>query len=127
LSILIEMNIIFFIHVLLFLVMIVIPFTADEVILSLYSLLIPFLFFHWATNDDTCALTEIEMKLTGNKKEDTFFGRLVGPIYKLDNTTSGLIPKFLFLGLWLFVQHRLKRIPYAERVDLSGIFSKLYK
>ena len=121
------MNIIFFVHVLLFLAMIVIPFVGDEVTLSLYSLIIPFLFFHWATNDDTCALTEIEMKLTGNKKEDTFFGRLIGPIYKLDNTTSGLIPKFLFLGLLLFVQHKLKRIPYAERVDLSGIFSKLYK
>ena len=52
--------------------MLVIPFMKNKQNLEFYSLLVPFIFFHWSVNDDTCALTQMEMAVTGNKKEETF-------------------------------------------------------
>lgn len=75
--------------------------------LEFYSILIPFLFFHWSVNDDTCALTQAEMYMTGKHKDETFMGRLVGPIYKMPDTEVNKLTKSLFFMLWTFVQYRL--------------------
>jgi len=104
------MNIIFFIHLILFIAVLTIPFMKDTQMLEMYSILIPFIFYHWSVNDDTCALTQMEMYVTGNSKEETFFGRIMGPIYKMDDTDANNLLKTLMFGLWLFVQYRLGRI-----------------
>ena len=104
------MNIIFFIHLVLFMAVLVIPFLKNTQLLEMYSILIPFIFYHWSVNDDTCALTQMEMYVTGNSKEETFFGRIMGPIYKMDDTDANNLLKTLMFGLWLFVQYRLGRI-----------------
>jgi hypothetical protein len=104
------MNIIFFIHLVLFMAVLVIPFLKNTQLLEMYSILIPFIFYHWSVNDDTCALTQMEMYVTGNAKEETFFGRIMGPIYKMDDTDANNLLKTLMFGLWLFVQYRLDRI-----------------
>ena len=52
------MNIIFWIHLVFLIAIIVVPFTNDRRNLEFYSILIPFLFYHWSVNDDTCALTQ---------------------------------------------------------------------
>jgi len=62
------MNIIFYIHLLLFLAVLIVPFLKNKELLELYSILIPFIFYHWSVNDDTCALTQMEMYVTGNSK-----------------------------------------------------------
>ena len=49
--------------------MIVVPFMKNKQNLEFYSSLVPFIFFHWSVNDATCALTQMEMAVTGNKKE----------------------------------------------------------
>ena len=59
--------------------MLVVPFMKNKQNLEFYSLLVPFIFFHWSVNDDTCALTQMEMVVTGNSKDETFFGRVMGP------------------------------------------------
>ena len=41
--------------------MLVVPFMKNKQNLEFYSLLVPFIFFHWSVNDDTCALTQMEM------------------------------------------------------------------
>jgi len=107
------MNIIFFIHLVLFMAVLVIPFLKNTQLLEMYSILIPFIFYHWSVNDDTCALTQMEMYVTGNSKEETFFGRIMGPIYKMDDTDANNLLKTLMFGLWLFVQYRLGRIDLA--------------
>ena len=76
----------------------------------MYSLLVPFIFYHWSVNDDTCALTQMEMYVTGNNKDETFFGRIVGPIYKMEDTDANNLLKTVMFGLWLVVQYRLGRI-----------------
>jgi len=58
-------------------------------------------------NDDTCALTQAEMFVTGKHKEETFMGRLVGPIYKMEDNEVNKLTKTLFFALWAFVQYRL--------------------
>jgi hypothetical protein len=104
------MNIIFFIHLVLFGAVLVIPFLKNTQLLEMYSILIPFIFYHWSVNDDTCALTQMEMYVTGNSKEETFFGRIMGPIYKMDDTEANKLLKTVMFCLWLFVQYRLGRI-----------------
>lgn len=103
------MNIIFWIHLILFIIVLIIPFTNNKRSLEFYSILIPFLFFHWSVNDDTCALTQAEMYVTGQKKEETFIHRVVSPIYKMDDTHSNNLTKTLFFALWGIVQYRLGR------------------
>ena len=104
------MNIIFFIHLVCFLTLLVVPFMKNKQNLEFYSLVVPFIFFHWSVNDDTCALTQMEMFVTGEKKENTFFGKIMGPIYKMDDTDANNLLKSVLFFLWLFVQYRLNRI-----------------
>ncbi len=112
------MNIIFFIHLIFFITMLVVPFMKNKQNLEFYSILVPFIFFHWSVNDDTCALTQMEMAITGNDKDETFFGRVMGPIYKMDDTDANNLLKTLLFALWALVQFRL------GRVDLSPLYSK---
>jgi hypothetical protein len=98
--------------------MLVVPFMKNKKNLEFYSLLVPFIFYHWSVNDDTCALTQVEMMVTGNEKEETFFGRIMGPIYKMDDTDANNFLKTLLFSLWMLVQFRLGRI------DLSKISNK---
>ena len=101
------MNIIFFIHLVFLIFILVVPFTNDRRNLEFYSLLIPFIFYHWSVNDDTCALTQAEMVITGQKKEETFMGRVVGPIYKMEENEINHLTKTVFFVLWGIVQYRL--------------------
>jgi len=82
-------------------------------LLEMYSLLVPFIFYHWSVNDDTCALTQMEMYVTGNDKEETFFGRIMGPIYKMEDTDANKLLKTVMFALWMLVQYRLGRITLA--------------
>jgi len=53
------------------------------------------------------------MYVTGNSKEETFFGRIMGPIYKMDDTDANNLLKTVMFGLWLFVQYKLGRVVLA--------------
>lgn len=101
------MNIIFMIHLIFLVGILVVPFTNDRRSLEFYSILIPFIFYHWSVNDDTCALTQAEMAITGQAKEETFMGRVVGPIYKMEENEINHLTKTVFFVLWGIVQYRL--------------------
>jgi len=45
--------------------------------------------------------------MTGQAKEETFMGRVVGPIYKMPDTEVNKLTKTVFFMLWAFVQYRL--------------------
>ena len=97
----------FYIHVLLLIAGIILPFIGQTKHLEFYSILIPILFLHWALNDDTCFLTNLEHMVTDTPKERTFMGRLVGPIYNLSDDAVGKAIKVILFTLWLFVQFKL--------------------
>jgi len=107
------MNIIFAIHLAFFISMFIVPFTGRTQHLEFYSLLVPFLFFHWTTNDDTCALTQLEVWLTGKTKYETFMGKVMSPIYNVDDHAASYFIKVAFFFLWLVVQFRLGRLDEA--------------
>jgi len=117
------MNIIFALHALLLLFLIIIPFVNDERLLQMYSILIPFIFYHWSVNDDTCAMTQLETYMTGKNKNDTFFHRLVSPVYKMDDTAANNLLKSTLFFLWMFTQYRLERFKIVED-DLKKLLSK---
>ena len=108
------MNIIFIIHVVFLLAILIVPFTNNKRNLEFYSMVIPFLFYHWSVNDDTCALTQAEMMVTGKHKDETFMGRLVGPIYKMEENQVNNMTKTMFFVLWAFVQYRLGPVSYTH-------------
>lgn len=100
------------IHLVFVLFMILIPFTHAHEYLLLHSILVPFLFFHWITNNDTCALTELE-KLLSNKtnSEDTFIGSIISPIYKIESSKMHCnLKKFTKISLILLWALSLEKI-----------------
>lgn len=103
------MNIIFWIHLMFLIAIFTVPFTNNRRNLEFYSILIPFLFYHWSVNDDTCALTQMEMAVTGREKETTFIHRVVSPIYKMEDNEINKLTKTMFFFLWSFVQYKLGR------------------
>lgn len=103
------MNILRIIHYLVFVAGLAVPFCGTQGMLRLYSLFIPFMFLHWILNDDMCSLTMLEQIITGKKKEETFMGQFLKPIFKLpDDKTPGKLMAILFFFLWLWVQVRLE-------------------
>ena len=115
------MNIIFLIHFIFLLWILIIPFVYERRQLEFYSMVIPFIFYHWSVNDDTCALTQAEMYVTGKEKDETFMGRVVGPIYKMEENDINRLTKTLFFMLWAFVQYRLGHFDSFVK-DLSNVF-----
>jgi len=79
------------------------PFTCDVHMLTMHLIIVPFILLHWLVNQSVCALTELEKFVTGKTCDDeTFFGRLVGPIYKFNTIEDE--NTFLWtgmIGLWL--------------------------
>jgi hypothetical protein len=117
------MNIIFTLHAVFLVCLIIIPFLNNERWLQTYSLIIPFIFYHWSVNDDTCAMTQLETYMTGKNKDETFFHRLVSPVYKMDDTAANNLLKSTLFFLWMFTQYRLERFKIVED-DLKKILAK---
>lgn len=92
-----------FMHFAFILYMVLTPFFAPESYLYLYIIVGPFLYLHWATNNDVCALTVMEQLITGKKSYETFIGRIIKPIYNVDSFDIKLVT----LILWLIAVWRL--------------------
>lgn len=104
-------DIVHYVHILLMFGGMVVPFVGSYKTLNDYSLFVPFLMFHWCTNNDTCALTYVEKFLRGaDTKEQTFVGQVMNKIYILPNDIWGLIIKTIYFLLWLFTQFKLGRV-----------------
>jgi len=121
-------NVVFWIHLFLFVAILVVPFLPLKTHrhnLEFYSLLVPFLFFHWSVNDDTCFLTEVEKRVTGKTEtKETFFGRIVSPIYKMEDTHANNMLKTVLFTLWFWTQYRLGRFDVVEK-DVKMVISKI--
>ena len=83
-------NIVSILHVAFITFMLLAPFSPFPTAVWAHAVIVPFLLFHWAVNDDTCFLTLVERKLRGLEHNDlSFFHSLVSPIYKLPNHVVG--------------------------------------
>lgn len=98
----IAADIVYIIHVLVVLFMVCAPFMGNNE-RFLFILTVPFLFFHWIINDDTCALTMIECFLRGVPKDQSFLQRIVGPVY--DPSTVHTVAKLYLIVAWVGTVH----------------------
>lgn len=103
-------NIIWLIHVLVVILMVLVPLFGNKKYVSMYILIVPFLFFHWATNDDTCFLTILERKLRNVEKKDAFLQKLISPIYLLPNDDVGKLSKLIVLFLYYYCLYTIGAI-----------------
>ena len=106
-------QIIFLLHLLLYLAAILTPFIGPPIVLKMFSIIVPFLFLHWSLNDDTCALTLMEQTVTGYEKHETFTGRLMKGIYIMPDDDYGKLSKVLFFTLWIITQYRLGHLEFV--------------
>jgi hypothetical protein len=117
------------IHYLLIVFIIGAPFLGSEYYLTMHIVIVPFIMLHWVTNQSVCALTEIEKLVRGEKDDDkTFFGQVVGPIYKFktqgdENTCLWTI----LIVLWMITLYKLQATDFsylrAEVVRFKSLFS----
>jgi len=115
-------------HIALLVFLLIVPFTNNEYLLTLHFIIIPFIVLHWVTNQSVCALTEIE-KFLSNKTddEDTFFGKLVGPVYKFKTQEDEEVFLYtLMAALYIMTFIKLQSTGFSQlRRDFSVIFDKL--
>jgi hypothetical protein len=110
------------IHYLIIVFIIGAPFFGSEYLLSLHLVIIPFIMIHWVTNQSVCALTEMEKLIRGENEDDkTFFGQVVGPVYKF--RTQGDENTFLWttlIALWLMTLWKLHSTNFRHlRTELA--------
>lgn len=83
---------------------------------------------HWYANDDTCALTIMEQKLTGVKKEESFMNQVVNPIYKISDDETKKITSFatdILLVVILFKLVFHKDLPKLFELMKNGEITKI--
>lgn len=102
----IAADLVWYIHVFIVILVAGVPFLGNQKMLALYKLLVPFLFFHWATNNDTCALTTLEQYLRGCDKKESFLQQILGPIYILPMDSIGHLSKLVVLLLFYYVMYK---------------------
>lgn len=117
-------NVVRFIHALFIIFVLIAPFTNFELLLSYHFIIIPFLWLHWITNNDICALTVIESKLTGVDMESTYMGSIINPIYQIKNVHFYIITTVLFListyRLYTQFDFRLLKLTYGEMKKVAN-------
>lgn len=86
------------IHALFIAFVLMAPFSNIELLLTYHFIIVPFLWIHWYTNNDVCALTLVESKLRGIKNtSDTYIGSIINPIYNIQHKDYYIITLVLFL------------------------------
>lgn len=75
-------DLILFIHILMFLTIVTIPFTNNHVLVLMNLLFMMLILLHWIVNNNVCALTIAEKMIRGTQDDDeTFFGNIFGKFY----------------------------------------------
>lgn len=84
-------------HLLFILFITITPFTNNIILLQYHLVIIPFLMIHWILNNDNCFFSTLESLLTGKPVNETFIGRIVKPIYNVQNKHIWIITILLYL------------------------------
>ncbi len=110
----IKLKIILICHIVVVLFVILTPFSNSNYLLFMHSLIVPFIIFHWYTNNNICALTlfekEIRKKLNKNSNgDDCFTCKIIEPIYdfKKNNHHRTQTIYTITLLLWIVTLFKL--------------------
>lgn len=113
-------NVCWVLHIAFVLWVLIVPFTQNEPMLVLHLIIIPFLWFHWFLNDDTCALTMMERHLRGVPSDKSFFHNLVSPIYKIQDEHIRTISRYASIALWLVTLSKVMKRPQMIKDVFMG-------
>jgi hypothetical protein len=117
----IPANIISFLHLLVILFIINVPLISNNpFVLMYYCFIVFFIMIHWHYNNDTCILTVIESKLRGKKDNDTYFGKLIKPIYNISSKEIQYVTLTLFTIAFL-------KIRFWEKEQIDYIYNTVGK
>ena len=101
--------------------MVLAPFSDDDEFVTLHFLGTPFLWLHWALNDDTCALTLLEKNLRGIRADNkSFFHSLVSPVYKIRDEHVRVLAWGASVVLWFVSASKVARRPGMVKRALFG-------
>ena len=112
-------NFIKILHVLIVLFIIGAPFTNDPRLLIIHVASCISLITHWYLNNDTCCLTLVESYLSGKKKKETFMGRLISPVYTMDESTTSKVTYYSTIALMVVSLYKLSRM--EKNANLSAL------
>jgi len=118
-----------FLHICLVLFIIFTPFVGSPYALSMHFIIVPFIMAHWITNQSVCALTELEKFLSGKTcDDDTFIGKIVGPVYKFKTVREENLFVWTFLiTLWFITYIRLRETGFSFlREELTRLRTQLH-
>jgi hypothetical protein len=80
------------IHILVIIFVVIVPFTNNNFLLLMHSIIIPFIMLHWMLNNDTCAITMMEkyvrIQMNGGTyidDKDCISHKIIGPVYNFMN------------------------------------------
>lgn len=90
------------------------PFGTCRPALVVHVLITPFLWMHWALNDDTCALTVLEKSVRGVSDDKSFFHSLVSPVYKVEDRDVRHLGWLASVVLWLVAVGKVRREDFRE-------------
>lgn len=113
-------NVCWALHIAFVLWVLIVPFTNNEPMLVLHLFVLPFLWFHWWVNDDTCALTLAERSLRGVSSEESFFHNLVSPVYKIQDSDVRSASWVISILLWLVTLAKVLQRPAMVREVFLG-------
>ena len=102
------------IHFLVVLFIVYVPFTNDESLLFLHFVFIPFLYVHWLTNNNVCALTMLEQKIQQkvhgkSNKNECFTCKIINPVFDVHKNHKNM-NKFIYIStfsLWCITTYKL--------------------
>lgn len=103
-----------FIHLLIVLFILIVPFLNMNYLLLLHAIIVPFIVMHWLLNNNTCALTLAERNLKKILYEDIddddcFTCKLIEPVYdfKKNFESYSILIYVITIGLWLMSAGKL--------------------
>lgn len=112
----IKLKIIMICHIIIILFVILTPLFNSNYLLFMHSIIIPFIIFHWLTNNNMCSLTllekEIRIRLNKNSNlNDCFTCKIIEPVYDFKNNYNGR-RKLIYsitIFLWIISVYKLYR------------------
>ena len=116
---------IFFVHICIILFVVIVPFTNSPFLLMMHSIFVPFILFHWLTNNDTCVLTLTEKYLknikTKKDEDDCFTCRLINPIFNFHMTAENSTGELYMIVVVLWVICMLKLCVKVQNDEIANI------
>lgn len=99
--------------------MLILPFiTNSKNQLRLYLMMSSLLLLHWITNNDVCALTFMEAKLTGKPNNHTFIYQIIKPIYVIEESILKVIMYIVLIGLMIYTIKKIN-LPFIKYFQIN--------